>query len=316
MYNGVGITTPKGSGTNGYVQRNIATISQARIDAKANQKSFKAAPDMKVKKANAELLLHEQKRKVELDLIKLEDELKAAGMSADEIERTIDRERGNMLAAVNEGSLRYDSSLDKKDTHLLALEKEKELEKFTKALRIDKNAHVHGQAFDQDLQQQMKLERMQARAEQEQKRLIAAQEAEKAQKKAEKLRAKAEKAKKKAEAKLAKLKAKQGKRKMKEEQDGGEAKGEKTKKAKKENVEPNEDKKNKKAKKEGSSSSDSSDSSDSDSSSSSSSSSDSSGSSQKKAAKMEKLQAKQELDDNGKAEKPKKEKVKRGAGSS
>merc|ERR1719262_150165 len=207
-------------------------------------KSFKAAPDMKVKKANLELLLHEQKRKVEVDLLKLEDELRAAGMADAEIESTISNERRNMMAAVNEGTLRYDSELAKKDTHQLALEKEKELAKFEKAVRIDRSTHVHGQAFDQELQHEMKLQRMQARAEQEQKRLVAAQEAEKAQQKAEKLREKAEKAKKKAEAKLAKLKAKQEKRKMKEEGDGDEDKS-KPKKAKKENIEPNEDNKKK-----------------------------------------------------------------------
>lgn len=170
MYNGIGLTTPKGSGTNGYVQRNMATITAARLDFQKMNKSFKAAPDMKVKKANLELLLHEQKRKVEVDLLKLEDELKAAGMADAEIESTISNERRNMMAAVSEGTLRYDSELAKKDTHQLALEKEKELAKFEKAVRIDRSTHVHGQAFDQELQHEMKLQRMQARAEQEQKR--------------------------------------------------------------------------------------------------------------------------------------------------
>merc|ERR1712187_185041 len=97
-------------------------------------------------------------------------------------------------------------------------EKERELARFEKALHIDKNAHIAGQAFDQELQASMKLERMAARAEQEKQRLLAAKKAEKAQKKAEKLRAKAEKAKKKAEAKLEKLKVKQEKHRIKEEQ--------------------------------------------------------------------------------------------------
>merc|ERR1712217_333353 len=132
----------------------------------------------------------------------------------------IDRERMQMMRAVEDGVLRYDSELEKKDSHQLALEKERELARFEKALHIDKNAHVSGQAFDQELQASMKLERMAARAEQEKQRLLAAKKAEKAQKKAEKLRAKAEKAKKKAEEKLEKLKAKQEKKRIKEEQKG------------------------------------------------------------------------------------------------
>merc|ERR1712151_831534 len=89
---------------------------------------------VKVKSANPELLMHEQKRKVELDLIKLEDELKAAGMGDKEIQENLARERREMLRAVEEGTLRYESELEKKDSHQLALDKEKEMEKFERAL--------------------------------------------------------------------------------------------------------------------------------------------------------------------------------------
>merc|ERR1712187_413407 len=127
---------------------------------------------------------------------------------------------GQMMRAVEDGSLRYDSELEKKDSHQLAVEKERELARFEKALRIDKGGHVMGAAFDQELQEKLKVERMQQRAEQEQAKLEAAKKAEKAQKKAEKLREKAEKAKKKAEEKLKKLKEKQEKKKIKKEQKG------------------------------------------------------------------------------------------------
>merc|ERR1712228_128406 len=121
------------------------------------------------------------------------------------------------MRAVEEGSLRYESELDKKTSHELALEKEKELERFENAFSVNRSGHKVGEAFDQELQEKLKLERIQQRAELEQRKLVAAKKAEKARKKAEKLRKKADKAKKKAEAKLAKLKAKQEKKKMKEE---------------------------------------------------------------------------------------------------
>merc|ERR1712060_693472 len=146
-----------------------------------------------------------------------EDELKAAGMNDAEIQENLDRERKQMMKAVEEGALHYDTQLEKKDSHQLALDKAKEMEKFERALGINKNAHSIGAAFDQELQASLKLERMEQRAQQEQARAEASKKAEKAQQKAEKLRAKAEKAKKKAEAKLAKLKAKQEKRKLKRE---------------------------------------------------------------------------------------------------
>merc|ERR1712137_1307437 len=128
------------------------------------------------------------------------------------------REREQMIQAVTEGSLKYESEIDKKDSHQLALEKERQMARFEKALRIDRNSHVDGQAFDQDMQAKLKIDRMQQRAEQEQAKLIAAQKAEKAQKKAEKLREKAEKAKQKAEKKLQKLKEKQEKKRLKKEE--------------------------------------------------------------------------------------------------
>lgn len=222
MYNGIGIQTPKGSGTNGYVQRNLANVPRQRLDfQKAQTQGFKSMTGdgaMKVRRANNELLIHEQKRKVENELLKLEDELLAAGMPESEVQAAIDRERKHMLRAVDEGALKYDSELEKKDSHQLALEKEKEMMKFERAVGIDTRSRVVGAAFDQELQAQQKLERIQQKAADEQARVEAAKKAEKAQEKAEKLRKKAEKAKKKAEKKLEKLKAKQEKQRIKEEE--------------------------------------------------------------------------------------------------
>merc|ERR1711957_386314 len=130
------------------------------------------------------------------------DELKAAGMTEAEIQENLTRERKQMIQAVEDGALTYDTDLGKRDSHKLALDKEKEMKKFESALGINKGSHAVGAAFDQDLQATLKLERMEQRAQQEAARLDASKKAEKAQQKAEKLREKAESAKKKAEAKL------------------------------------------------------------------------------------------------------------------
>lgn len=107
MYGGVGIMTPKGSGTNGYVQRNLSFLPRQRLDFVQQQgQSFKMMTGenaIKVRKANNELLIHEQKRKVENELLKLEeswarlralekaftlkqDELLSAGMPESEVQ--------------------------------------------------------------------------------------------------------------------------------------------------------------------------------------------------------------------------------------
>merc|ERR1711972_851676 len=123
--------------------------------------------------------MHEQKRKVELDLIKLEDELRTAGMGQAEIEENLARERAQMIRAVEQGALHYETELAKKDSHQLALDKQKEMAKFEKALGINAATHSIGAAFDQELQAQLKLERMEQRAQQEAARLEAAKKAEK-----------------------------------------------------------------------------------------------------------------------------------------
>ncbi len=73
-YNGVGLNTVRGSGTNGYVQRNLSNLRHKRPIAQVNRDELKP---MVVKKANKELLEHHKKRQVELLCLTLEEKLKA-----------------------------------------------------------------------------------------------------------------------------------------------------------------------------------------------------------------------------------------------
>ena len=80
MYNGIGLTTPRGSGTNGYVQRNIASIRHRRekVDYKTDadlQRLDKALH----KQPNKEILDHEWKRGIELKCLQLREELEGEG---------------------------------------------------------------------------------------------------------------------------------------------------------------------------------------------------------------------------------------------
>lgn len=80
MYNGIGLATARGSGTNGYVQRNWAAIRKVK-----DQTSFKTEEELaKIDSAgnrqpNQELLDHDRKRKVELKCIELEQSLEDQG---------------------------------------------------------------------------------------------------------------------------------------------------------------------------------------------------------------------------------------------
>lgn len=65
MYNGIGLPTPRGSGTNGYVQRNQAhvRVKPATVDYRSDAEMRKT--DRLLNRApNAEILGHELKRQV------------------------------------------------------------------------------------------------------------------------------------------------------------------------------------------------------------------------------------------------------------
>ena len=76
MYNGIGLTTPRGSGTNGFVQRNLACIRsrQEKVDYKTDD-DIARMDKMLQRKPNKEILEHEWKRKIELRCLQLTEQL-------------------------------------------------------------------------------------------------------------------------------------------------------------------------------------------------------------------------------------------------
>lgn len=76
MYNGLGLGTARGSGTNGYVQRNLsfAKPKQQNSNYKYDQEAPKPA-----RKPNAEVLLHKSKRLIEVECLTYEEELRDSG---------------------------------------------------------------------------------------------------------------------------------------------------------------------------------------------------------------------------------------------
>ncbi len=80
MYNGIGLETPRGTGTNGYVQRNLANIlmGKERFGYK-NEADIQRAEAILNRQPNKEILLHQQKRKVELKCVELRDLMEEQG---------------------------------------------------------------------------------------------------------------------------------------------------------------------------------------------------------------------------------------------
>ncbi|KAL9259330.1 arginine N-methyltransferase 1.5-like protein [Drosera capensis] len=145
MYNGIGLQTPRGSGTNGYVQTNKFFI-RPKTSSK-DSKSFGADQGTAglSKKPNKEILEHDRKRQIELKLLVLEDKLVEQGYTEAEIEERLAETR-RMLEAADEkerdggGVVLVQNKSSETQTHQIAARKEKQMEKLGAALGIDYRA--------------------------------------------------------------------------------------------------------------------------------------------------------------------------------
>lgn len=81
MYNGIGLTTARGSGTNGHVQRNHAAMRPGKKDTSSYKTEEDLAKlDRQINKApNKEILDHERKRKIEVKCAEFEEILEKQG---------------------------------------------------------------------------------------------------------------------------------------------------------------------------------------------------------------------------------------------
>jgi hypothetical protein len=75
MSSNVGLATPRGSGTSGYVQRNLAHLRPRDQGKPYNIDSMKHRP----RQPDKEILEHDRKRQVELEVFELRDRLEDEG---------------------------------------------------------------------------------------------------------------------------------------------------------------------------------------------------------------------------------------------
>ncbi|KAK9470897.1 uncharacterized protein V1510DRAFT_354336, partial [Dipodascopsis tothii] len=97
-YNNIGLATARGSGTNGYVQRNISHIKPRTYE---RQRGFdrddpRAAP--KTHPVSQDIVNHNKKRQIEVKLFELRDRLEDEGyvVAEDEIESQVARLRSQL----------------------------------------------------------------------------------------------------------------------------------------------------------------------------------------------------------------------------
>ncbi|KEH39795.1 pre-mRNA-splicing factor cwc-21, putative [Medicago truncatula] len=112
MYNGIGLQTPRGSGTNGYIQSNKFFVKPRTSKVAENMKGFEGDQGTAgvSRKANKEILEHDRKRQIQLKLVILEDKLIDQGYTEAEIAEKLEEARNNLEAAADEND---GSNMDK-----------------------------------------------------------------------------------------------------------------------------------------------------------------------------------------------------------
>jgi serine/arginine repetitive matrix protein 2 len=99
MYNGIGLTTPRGSGTNGYIQTNKFFVKARPVRVEVREYENGQGAGGVSRKANKEILEHDRKRQVELKLTELEDQLVEQGYPDEEVLERVEAFRKVLEAA-------------------------------------------------------------------------------------------------------------------------------------------------------------------------------------------------------------------------
>ncbi|KAJ3038491.1 RNA-splicing factor [Rhizophlyctis rosea] len=170
MYNGIGLSTARGSGTNGYVQRNLSALRpRDKQPHQAPNFSDDREPPSLLRKPNQDILLHERKRQVEVQCLELRENLEGQDLQEEEIEERVSALREKLLKNLQKMT-QDEKTLKEHQVHQLAEAKEKKNAEMQRAFGISKD-FVEGAAFDRDLQERLKQERAEKRQQREDQRI-------------------------------------------------------------------------------------------------------------------------------------------------
>eukprot|EP01017_Pseudomicrothorax_dubius_P031361 TRINITY_DN3997_c0_g1_i5.p1 TRINITY_DN3997_c0_g1~~TRINITY_DN3997_c0_g1_i5.p1 ORF type:complete len:209 (+),score=70.67 TRINITY_DN3997_c0_g1_i5:44-670(+) len=158
MYNGIGLSTPRGSGTSGYIQKNMSMVrpQKSREEFLKDLQQLRENVLPPPKKANRDILLHKQKRSILLHLEKLRQELHERGTAEEEIEERLKTAEAKLNEMMEKGELDFEK---KEDTHQQAIAKEREYERMRRAFAMSED-YRPGSAFDFEGQEKKKLEKV------------------------------------------------------------------------------------------------------------------------------------------------------------
>lgn len=166
MYNGIGLTTARGSGTSGHVTKNLSYVKPEFFRNKLDSNSGRNRADdsrsvPKISSGNRDILEHNKKRAVEARLFALQESLEEQGFTDVEIEEKVSRRRQELNNDSGTETTKA-RGVSGSDTHSIAIRKQEEMVRARNAFGI-KDDFVTGEAFDTEVQERKKREAQERR---------------------------------------------------------------------------------------------------------------------------------------------------------
>ena len=152
MYGGVGLHSAKGTGTNGYIERALGYLPKDYKPGSYGEiiRQMKANPAQIKRKINDDIILHEEKHKIEVELYDLKEKYEnEKKYTEDEINDKINNERKRLYHLLERREADF---MDKNETHQKGKLKDAQMKIIRDALKIKKEYNL-GEGFDFTLQQ-------------------------------------------------------------------------------------------------------------------------------------------------------------------
>ncbi|RCN51950.1 Cwf21 protein [Ancylostoma caninum] len=140
MYNGIGLQTARGTGTNGYVQANLSNLLLSRKRVEYNSEADLRRAEAEINRApNEEILQHQRKRVIEMKCAEFEMLMEEKGFDDDEISKKVSDYRKLLLSQLESGELNLDGELDSRDSHARAKAAVQNRDRMRSALGLEKD---------------------------------------------------------------------------------------------------------------------------------------------------------------------------------
>jgi len=144
MSSNVGLSTPRGSGTSGYVQRNLSLLKPRDTGVGVPYSLDSSARGPKARKPDQEILNHDRLREIEVKVLELREQLEDDEVDEDKIDEECDKLREQLTADMERNKDRNRSGGKRTDgkglksyqVHELAEAKERESERLRRALGL------------------------------------------------------------------------------------------------------------------------------------------------------------------------------------